>query len=329
MKEIETKKYSAPFQDFLKNNPILTLLFAGIFIYLFFQYSNSTSTEQSRTNSLPTTTAILTDISGTPCNGSNYDACPKGQNFICPANGKEAYCQLPSEQDTTSQSQKNQNSPASDGGYSALVSEWSKRVAYVTCSWTYADGTVYRILQGSSLLVNIANKGVTAVTNKHVIYNNGSLANRCTVSIAGVGARMTSENNFNSLTVAADNRDWGEILIDSKFTSYAYDKGIFDTNTNPKLRVCSDNNVDVGDKLIVLGYPTIGTSRGVTVTDGIISGIEDDYYVTDAKIDHGNSGGAAVLVKDNCYLGIPTWVANNGGFESLGRILKGTFPLKS
>jgi hypothetical protein len=78
-----------------------------------------------------------------------------------------------------------------------------------------------------------------------------------------------------------------------------------------------------------LGYPTIGSSGSITVTEGIVSGIEGDYYVTSAKIDHGNSGGVAILTKDDCYLGIPTFVKNNGGFESLGRILKSTFPLGS
>ena len=45
------------------------------------------------------------------------------------------------------------------------------------------------------------------------------------------------------------------------------------------------------------------------------------YIVTDAKIDHGNSGGAAILIKDDCYLGIPS-AAVVGSIESYGRILK-------
>jgi len=84
--------------------------------------------------------------------------------------------------------------------------------------------------------------------------------------------------------------------------------------------------VNIGDKLIVLGYPSIGTQGGITVTEGIISGIESNYYVTSAKIDKGNSGGAAVLLKNNCYLGIPSW-AKSGSIESLGRILKASFVL--
>jgi S1-C subfamily serine protease len=75
-----------------------------------------------------------------------------------------------------------------------------------------------------------------------------------------------------------------------------------------------------------LGYPFIGTSDNVTVTSGVISGIEQDYYVTDAKIDHGNSGGAAILTKNDCWLGIPS-AAAVGSIESLGRILKASLVL--
>jgi S1-C subfamily serine protease len=44
-----------------------------------------------------------------------------------------------------------------------------------------------------------------------------------------------------------------------------------------------------------------------TVTEGIISGIvAGPIYKTNAAIDHGNSGGVAILNKNGCALGIPT-----------------------
>ena len=78
---------------------------------------------------------------------------------------------------------------------------------------------------------------------------------------------------------------------------------------------------DLGAKILIIGYPTIGSQTDVTVTDGIISGFDGNYYITDAKVDHGNSGGAAIDLKNDCYLGIPTW-SESGSFESLARILK-------
>ena len=71
----------------------------------------------------------------------------------------------------------------------------------------------------------------------------------------------------------------------------------------------ANTQVDVGDSVTIFGYPNSGNLLGIseTVTTGIISGIlPGPIYKTDAPIDHGNSGGYAVLNKDGCGLGIPT-----------------------
>jgi len=72
-----------------------------------------------------------------------------------------------------------------------------------------------------------------------------------------------------------------------------------------------------------LGYPGIGGNNDITATEGIISSYDGDYYITSAKIEHGNSGGIAILIKDNCFLGIPSY-AEAGEIESMGRILDGS-----
>ena len=82
-----------------------------------------------------------------------------------------------------------------------------------------------------------------------------------------------------------------------------------------------------GDRIVVLGYPAIGAKGDVTVTEGIISGYEEKFYITSAKIEQGVSGGVAVLVDKNCYLGIPTFV-RAGEVESLGRILDSNLLIK-
>ena len=76
-----------------------------------------------------------------------------------------------------------------------------------------------------------------------------------------------------------------------------------------------------------MGYPSIGSQTDITATEGIISGYDGNYYVTSAKVERGNSGGAAVALKDNCYLGIPTFV-QVGDIESLARILDARVFLK-
>jgi hypothetical protein len=82
--------------------------------------------------------------------------------------------------------------------------------------------------------------------------------------------------------------------------------------------------------MVILGYPVYGTGAGtytsvfstieITATEGIISGMDEIYYTTSAKIDHGNSGGLAIDENNDCYIGIPT-AAIEGQIESLGRIL--------
>jgi len=85
------------------------------------------------------------------------------------------------------------------------------------------------------------------------------------------------------------------------------------------LSICKVRPI-TGDQVVILGYPSVGSQSTVTATEGIISGFDDGYYVTSAKIEQGNSGGAAIHVKNNCFLGIPTLVVV-GKIESLARIL--------
>lgn len=226
-----------------------------------------------------------------------------------------------------------QNSGQENTDYSALVAEWQDQVAQVICTWDYSNGTPYETDEASALLANVTGLGDVAVTNDHVINDgNGNSPNTCTVGVYGMGSRTVQyQQALNPFLKNKAGYDFAFIQLDDKFLASKTGSDIFSTDpsTNPAGKVCPDGDALVGDKLIVLGYPAIGTVGGITVTEGIVSGIETDDYVTSAKIDHGNSGGAAVLVKDDCYLGIPTWVANNGGFESLGRILKGTLEFSS
>ena len=85
---------------------------------------------------------------------------------------------------------------------------------------------------------------------------------------------------------------------------------------------CASTNVNVGDTITIFGYPASGNALGIseTVTTGIISGIlPGPIYKTNAAIDHGNSGGIAILNKDNCHLGIPTY-GDSGVTAGIGYI---------
>jgi len=86
---------------------------------------------------------------------------------------------------------------------------------------------------------------------------------------------------------------------------------------------CNENLV-VGSKIKIIGFPYTSSFSLPTITEGIISSWENisniPYYITSAKIEHGNSGGIAVTDNYYCMIGIPTAVVV-GDSESLGRIL--------
>lgn len=77
---------------------------------------------------------------------------------------------------------------------------------------------------------------------------------------------------------------------------------------------------ELGESILVIGYPYVGSDTGITVTEGIISGSESFYLITTAIIAPASSGGAAISVKDNCYFGIPTYNITDED-ATLGRIL--------
>lgn len=219
---------------------------------------------------------------------------------------------------------------SSDGDYSAIIAEWQDRVAMVICDWNYSNGTTYQTSQASGLLANYNTLGTALITNKHAIIDsdNNYGASVCRIGVYGKGSRLIGIAGNNSPVLIRDDIDLAIIKLASEHSlpddPVNTDAGIFDQIASRPLRVCK-SQVNIGDKLIILGYPAIGSQSGITATEGIVSGFDGDYYITSAKIDHGNSGGLAILLKDDCYLGIPTWVLNLGGFESLGRILKSSY----
>lgn len=91
-------------------------------------------------------------------------------------------------------------------------------------------------------------------------------------------------------------------------------------------------DIEIGDKIYVLGYPGIG-GNSFTLTDGIISGfdygnldydINTQFIKTTAPIYHGNSGGIVIGAKSGCLYGIPTWADSEEG-GSIGRLLSFSF----
>lgn len=167
--------------------------------------------------------------------------------------------------------------------------------------------------QGGSGIIRRSKTGLRIWTNAHVI---GS-ASQCRVGITtdphqppkplyiATIEQMTKEPDIAVLDIKQDIK--GGAVSDSALASLV---------SVPDY--CRQNQMTIGDKLVVIGYPEIGGDT-ITVTDGLISGFAPHYIKTSAKIAHGNSGGLA-LHESGCVIGIASMV-ETGEMESLGYII--------
>jgi S1-C subfamily serine protease len=82
---------------------------------------------------------------------------------------------------------------------------------------------------------------------------------------------------------------------------------------------CEGENIKLGEKVKIYGYPQATGGYSLTITEGVVSAFNEDGLITSAKIDMGNSGGLATDEK-GCFMGIPTAV-RFGEAESYGVII--------
>lgn len=168
---------------------------------------------------------------------------------------------------------------------------------------------------GSGFVIKSSDGNFKVLTNRHVVEGNSSFIIRLPGNLVPFRSSVVS---------FLGPEDFASILVGN---SDEYLKNLL--AQNPYAGICAENQKPVlGDEILILGYPGVGSEMDITVTRGIISGFERNYFITDAKINPGNSGGVAISIKNNCYLGIPTEkVFETGvggkytGSEPLARIL--------
>lgn len=191
----------------------------------------------------------------------------------------------------------------------SIISGWRARTPLIRCRFDGGYST------GSGILVSFNEGGATnyyVVTNRHVLVSNPAIARDCTIEFPdGKGTHVAVQED-GAIQGTVGNYDLGRLKIVQP------DAYIRNTATSMN-RFCSARP-SIGDEVISIGYPLIGSTGDITATDGIISGFESDYFITSAKIERGNSGGIVVLLKNNCLLGVSTFV-QFGQLESLARIL--------
>lgn len=192
---------------------------------------------------------------------------------------------------------------------SSIISSWRPRVALIKCQWVFSNGMSVSG-SGSGVLFYGASSGAKLITNGHVVTYGAYTPSKCTVKFPDDATVYTvTESN---ITLASGGIDAAFIDIP---TPSAYLRSLALSGGNK----CSVAPA-IGDSIAILGYPSIGSVTDITATDGIVSGNDGNYFITSAKVERGNSGGAAILSKNNCYLGIPSFV-DLGSIEALARIL--------
>jgi S1-C subfamily serine protease len=87
----------------------------------------------------------------------------------------------------------------------------------------------------------------------------------------------------------------------------------------PFIPLGDSGKITIGEPVFIVGFPQIGEFT-FNLTQGIISGKTGEFLKTDAKVDKGNSGGAALNQKGE-LVGLPT-IAKVGEVESLGFLVK-------
>lgn len=180
------------------------------------------------------------------------------------------------------------------------------------------------------------------MTNAHVVRDeNGALVENCWIYFPNPDGTFYESAYFSDDIVPFDQAEaliGGErwVGLDYAVLRITAPGQKEDGTFFPRLRTFPDINrlsqktckkerkIEIGEKLFILGYPGIG-GRNMTVTEGIVSGFDSPGFIkTSAKIEHGNSGGIAILEKDGCTLGIPTSVVL-GELESIGGVLSYAF----
>jgi len=194
---------------------------------------------------------------------------------------------------------------------SSIIESWETKVVYLECDFQLSNSNIHYSTFGSGVLIKFDDLPTKVITNKHVL-----------IGPAFYNLKSCNVRFFNNST------KYYVPVEDMSVSSLGYDWGILDINntdenikniTSVPTKIC-DQKPNLGDEVLVLGYPGIGSKDGVTATEGIISGFDGNYFITSAKVEQGNSGGAAILQKESCLLGIPTY-ASLGQVESLARIL--------
>ena len=145
------------------------------------------------------------------------------------------------------------------------------------------------------------------VTNCHVIVNTRTSRpyDELYLSLSSDGETTTTPNRYR-VTLLMMNKDYDLALL--RIDSDAAGKPVSKSLTFPSVELGDSTKIKLLEDLFIIGFPEKG-GASVTVNRGVVEGrdILGNWIKTDARVIHGNSGGAAVNGEGR-LIGIPTKV---------------------
>lgn len=174
------------------------------------------------------------------------------------------------------------------------------------------DASVYEpAVEGSSVIISAKGE---ILTNAHVVGD----ASLCLVQTAKApNYSVPSPSYYARVLDVNEKLDIAKLQIIS-------DAGGNPLSQNLMYFEIAEQTPPTGQKIFVAGFSNASNKR-LAITEGIISGHDDisgyiqgTFLITSAKIDSGNSGGAA-FTNEGELIGLPTFVMGN--YETLGYIL--------
>lgn len=193
-----------------------------------------------------------------------------------------------------------------------VIKEWRPYVVRVTCISLDSNGNKKSYSDGSGFLAYDPVKGPSVITNKHVFYTkDGISSNYCDIYFPENKEVVKVEKK--DRYVSSKGYDKGTLVI-TQPSEYISNLA---KNSITTSRDCKTTKPESTDDIVILGYPIGKPKDDISYAQGKIVGYQDKYFVSTATIVSGYSGGVAVSLKDNCYLGIPTYSQKDDLSKSL------------
>lgn len=191
-----------------------------------------------------------------------------------------------------------------------IVSTWKDYAVRVTCIKLDENGLKKSYSDGSGFLI-YTSKGISVLTNLHVLYTKGNkLSDYCSVYVPKINEtfKVLKKDRFSgkyqdraTLNIKDPSKTIKELMLKTKVVSTD----------------CKEDQLVKDTDIAFIGFPIGSDKTKASSVKGKIVGTEDDYIVSATNIVSGYSGGIAISLKDNCYIGIPTFAKKDDLSKSL------------